>query len=80
MILEKDNFESHQVAYDIIFMDCNMPVMDGYEATRTIKQLIEQKKINYVPVVSVTAFAGENEKEKCLKAGADEYMQKPFTL
>ncbi len=60
--------------YGLVFMDCQMPVMDGYEATRQIKAL---HKTRAIPVVAVTANAMDGDREKCLAAGMDDYMTKP---
>ncbi len=61
--------------YDIIFMDCQMPEMDGYECTQRIRQQEKNFK-NYI--VAMTANAMEGDKEKCLDAGMDEYLSKPI--
>jgi len=61
--------------FDLIFMDVQMPVMDGFQATREIRNLGEHS--SSVPIVAVTANAFQSEKEKCLSFGMDDYLTKP---
>ena len=64
--------------FDIIFMDCQMPEMDGFEATAKIREFeTEHKKAN-VPIIALTADAMIGDREKCLCSGMDDYINKPF--
>jgi PAS domain S-box-containing protein len=68
-----------EVAYDLILMDCQMPVLDGLEATREIRRWDESSFVNgYRPVIiAVTANAMKEDKQRCLDAGMDDYLSKP---
>jgi signal transduction histidine kinase/CheY-like chemotaxis protein len=64
--------------YDIIFMDCRMPVMDGYEATRRLRAMMAAGEIDRCAIVALTANALKGDREICLEAGMDEFIAKPM--
>ncbi|HQH77339.1 MAG TPA: response regulator, partial [Synergistaceae bacterium] len=64
--------------YDVILMDCQMPEMDGYEATRRIRALEEGGR--HLPILALTASATEDERRRCLDAGMDDVLAKPISL
>jgi len=64
--------------HDIVFMDCHMPVMDGYEATRRIRAA-EQGSDKHVPIVALTADSLATDRQRCLDAGMDGFMTKPVS-
>ena len=67
--------KTSEQTYDLILMDCRMPVMDGFEATRKIRQ---QGKATNTPIVAMTARILDQARQQCLDAGMDDYLAKPF--
>ncbi|MCC2644007.1 MAG: putative Histidine kinase (modular protein) [Nitrospira sp.] len=71
----------HRLPYDVVLMDCQMPELDGFEATRRIRELEERREIKgHIPIVALTANALQEDRERCLHAGMDDYMSKPISV
>jgi PAS domain S-box-containing protein len=66
-----------QFPYELIFMDCQMPEMDGFEATKLIKAHLKENESD-IPIIALTANAIKGDKEKCLASGMDDYLSKPI--
>ncbi|HNB02425.1 MAG TPA: response regulator, partial [Nitrosomonas sp.] len=62
--------------YDIVLMDCQMPIMDGFEATTQIRKQYGQT----IPIIALTANATEDDRNHCIEAGMDDFLSKPYTL
>ena len=64
--------------FDLILMDCQMPVMDGYATTKAIRE--NEKKKKRIPIIAMTANAMKGDKERCLEVGMDDYISKPIKI
>lgn len=67
----------HNGPFDIVLMDCEMPVMDGYEASRRIRLHEQLHNLKHTPIIALSAHAFDEHKHKCLAAGMDEHISKP---
>lgn len=80
--IASDGYEAlhkmREESFDIIFMDCQMPVMDGFRTTRELRQAEGLKTSSQVPVIALTANAMQDDRKRCLDAGMDEFLTKPI--
>jgi CheY-like chemotaxis protein len=90
-LLEKSGFQADIVAngqeavkalviapYDLVLMDVQMPLMDGLEATRIIRDKASKVKDHNIPIIAMTAHAMQGDKDECLQAGMNDYVSKPI--
>ncbi|GAB4259127.1 MAG: hypothetical protein Kow0065_09030 [Methylomicrobium sp.] len=66
--------------YDLILMDCQMPIMDGYHATERIRAIERERQSRKTPIVALTAAAISGDRERCLAVGMNDFLSKPFVL
>jgi CheY-like chemotaxis protein len=66
--------------FDLVLMDCRLPVMDGYEATAAIRDQSSKVRYHAIPIIALTANAFREDQKKCLDAGMDDYLSKPIDL
>ena len=74
------NYTEHENGFDLIFMDCEMPVMDGYEATAAIRKMEQLTQSKRTPIIALTAHAVEDYINKAYHSGMDGYLAKPIDL
>ncbi len=73
-----ERFESG--SFDVVLMDCEMPIVDGYEATRRIRRAESTSLNPRTPIIAVTAFANREERDRCLACGMDDHLTKPLDV
>ena len=77
----REALEAHaQTPFDLVLMDCHMPEMDGFEATRAIRAREQAGGGRRLPIVALTANAMAHDREECLEAGMDDHLSKPFSM
>lgn len=66
--------------YSLVLMDCHMPVLDGFETTKKIRQWEQAQRRSRTPIIALTANAMEGDRERCIEAGMDDYISKPISI
>lgn len=67
-----------KIPYDLVFMDCQMPEMDGFDATRRIREM--EGSSEHTPIIAMTAHAFREDRQRCIEAGMDDYISKPIAI
>jgi signal transduction histidine kinase/CheY-like chemotaxis protein len=78
--LAVDSYQANSSAFDLILMDCDMPVMDGYQATRAIREFEGREQLPAVSIVALTADALSDNVQRCMDCGMDSFLSKPVTM
>ena len=73
-------YTSSPETYDLILMDCEMPVLDGFEAAQQIRQHEQQNELKQIPIIALSAHAGQNSIDQCLESGMNEHLSKPVSI
>jgi CheY-like chemotaxis protein len=71
---------SNKTKFDVILMDCQMPLLDGYQTTQAIRNNEAGEHYNNIRIIAMTANAMKGDKEKCIEAGMNEYISKPIDI
>ncbi|MCB1615989.1 MAG: response regulator [Pseudomonadales bacterium] len=74
-----DRFCQQSISYDIILMDCEMPVMDGYQASRAIREFEREHNLRPTPIIALTAHAVKEYEQRCYASGMNAHLSKPLT-
>lgn len=78
--IEHNIDKNQDITFDLIFMDCEMPEVDGYMATRSIRNIENDQQLNHLPIIALTAHAVKEHLDRCLEAGMDRYITKPVVM
>ncbi len=73
-------FAANPERFDVVLMDCEMPVMDGWQAAREIRALEREWGVQHIPIIALTAHALQSERDRCIAAGMNEVLHKPILL
>jgi len=73
------SFAQENQQFKVILMDCQMPIMDGYEATTILKEMMEKNEIKKTPIIALTANTGQRDMERCYESGMDDFLSKPLS-